>query len=145
MGLGGLGHMGVKIAVALGADVTVLSHSEKKARRRAQDGSPSFVSTGDASVFEKYAGTFDFHQHGFLRRSRSRRYWGCSNSTALSFRSARPKKPMQLHPFPLIMGAGVGLVSDRRHQETQEMLDFCGNIQSRQKSKSSSPISLTSL
>ena len=42
MGLGGLGHVGVKIARALGADVTVLSHSEKQTRRCIENGRSSF-------------------------------------------------------------------------------------------------------
>lgn len=59
MGLGGLGHMGVKIARALGADVTVLSHSEKKREDALKMGAHHFLSTHDKSVFDEYANTFD--------------------------------------------------------------------------------------
>src|SRR6476646_777442 len=59
MGLGGLGHMGVKIARALGAEVSVLSHSEKKREDAMRMGAHHFIVTKDESVFEKYASSFD--------------------------------------------------------------------------------------
>ncbi len=59
LGLGGLGHMGVKIARALGADVTVLSHSDRKREDALRMGAHHFVSTKDKKVFEQYANRFD--------------------------------------------------------------------------------------
>src|SRR5512139_1319693 len=59
IGLGGLGHMGVKIARALGADVTVLSHSDRKRDDALRMGAHHFVSTRDRKVFEEYANQFD--------------------------------------------------------------------------------------
>ena len=59
MGLGGLGHMGVKFAVAMGADVTVLSHSPHKKDDALAMGAHHFVATNDDSVFAEHAKTFD--------------------------------------------------------------------------------------
>src|SRR3954447_14381591 len=59
MGLGGLGHMGVKIAAALGAHVTVLSHSDKKREDAMKMGAHQFVATHDKKALEKYANQFD--------------------------------------------------------------------------------------
>jgi GTP-dependent phosphoenolpyruvate carboxykinase len=59
MGLGGLGHMGVKIARALGADVTVISHSDRKREDALKMGAHTFISTHNKSVFREYAEKFD--------------------------------------------------------------------------------------
>ena len=55
LGMGGLGHMGVKIAAAMGAEVTVLSHSEKKREDALKMGAHQFVSTKDPETFKQYA------------------------------------------------------------------------------------------
>src|SRR5207253_990814 len=59
VGLGGLGHMGVKLAHALGAEVTVLSHSLKKQADGKRLGADHFFATSDAETFTKLAGHFD--------------------------------------------------------------------------------------
>ena len=59
IGLGGLGHMGVKFAVALGAEVTVLSHSPSKEADAKAMGAQHFVSTKDPENFKKIAKSFD--------------------------------------------------------------------------------------
>ena len=59
-GLGGLGHMGVKIAKAIGAEVTVLSHSENKRNDALQLGADDFLVTKDEDSFKKNAERFDF-------------------------------------------------------------------------------------
>jgi uncharacterized zinc-type alcohol dehydrogenase-like protein len=59
VGLGGLGHMGVKIAHALGADVTVLSHTDKKQQDAKRLGADHFYSTSNAEIFDKLHNTFD--------------------------------------------------------------------------------------
>lgn len=59
IGLGGLGHIGVKIAHALGAEVTVLSHSLKKQEDAKKMGADNFYSTSDPKTFEKLEGYFD--------------------------------------------------------------------------------------
>jgi len=59
IGLGGIGHMGVKIAHALGAEVTVLSHSLKKQEDGKKLGADFFYATSDDTTFEKLKGYFD--------------------------------------------------------------------------------------
>ncbi|MGZ3805234.1 MAG: NAD(P)-dependent alcohol dehydrogenase [Pseudobdellovibrionaceae bacterium] len=59
MGLGGLGHVGVKIARALGAEVTVLSHSDRKREDALKMGAHNFVSTQDKKIFRELANSFD--------------------------------------------------------------------------------------
>ncbi|MEP6484888.1 MAG: NAD(P)-dependent alcohol dehydrogenase [Rudaea sp.] len=125
VGLGGLGHMGVKIAHAMGAHVTVLSHSPGKRDDALKLGADDFLATKDADVFAKNAGRFDFildtvsapHDYNaylnLLRRDGTMVLVGLPDPTPLS-------------AGPLIMGrrrlAG-SLIGGIR--ETQEMLDFC--------------------
>lgn len=125
VGLGGLGHMGVKIAKALGAKVTVLSHSPGKRQGALRLGPNDFIATRDAAVFQKNAGRFDFildtvsAQHDYnaylqlLRRNGTMVLVGLPDPTPLA-------------AFTLILGrrrlAG-SLIGGIR--ETQEMLDFC--------------------
>jgi len=125
VGLGGLGHMGVKIAKALGAKVTVLSHSPGKREGALRLNADDFIATRDAAVFQKNAGRFDFildtvsAQHDYnaylqlLRRNGTMVLVGLPDPTPLA-------------AFMLILGrrrlAG-SLIGGIR--ETQEMLDFC--------------------
>ena len=60
VGLGGVGHMTVKLAHALGAHVTVLSHSPNKRDDALRLGADDFIATKDESVFKENAGRFDF-------------------------------------------------------------------------------------
>lgn len=60
VGLGGLGHMAVKLAHAMGAEVTVLSHSMKKKDDGILFGADHYYATSDAETFQKLRGTFDF-------------------------------------------------------------------------------------
>ena len=59
IGLGGLGHIGVKIAHALGAEVTVLSHSLKKQEDGKRMGANNFYATSEPDTFKKLKGYFD--------------------------------------------------------------------------------------
>lgn len=126
MGLGGLGHMGVKIARALGAEVTVLSHSEKKREDALKMGAHHFVSTHDADVFTKYASRFDLIINTVSAELNMSDYFGLLKLDATLVVVGVPDKPLTIHPFPLIMmrrsysGSVIGSI-----KETQEMLDFC--------------------
>jgi uncharacterized zinc-type alcohol dehydrogenase-like protein len=125
LGLGGLGHMGVKIAKAMGATVTVLSHSPNKRDAAMALGAADFVVTSDENAFKKNVKRFDFildtvsAQHDYnaylelLKRDKTMVLVGIPD------------------PIPLAAGS---LVMQRRHlagsliggiRETQEMLDFC--------------------
>jgi uncharacterized zinc-type alcohol dehydrogenase-like protein len=126
VGLGGLGHMGVKIARALGADVTVLSHSERKREDALKMGAHHFVSTHDKSNFQKHAGTFDLIINTVSADIDMGPYFELLKLDATLVVVGVPEKPLSIHPFPLIMkrrsyaGSVIGSI-----QETQEMLDFC--------------------
>lgn len=126
VGLGGLGHMGVKLAKALGAQVTVLSRSMSKKEDALRLGADDYLATGDASVFEKNAGRFDFildtvsapHDYNLylnlLRRDGTMVLVGLPDPSPLSAGSLIPKRRR-------LAGSMIGSI-----RETQEMLDFCG-------------------
>jgi len=126
LGLGGLGHMGVKIAAALGAEVTVLSHSEKKREDAKRMGATHFINTSEKGVFEKYKNTFDLIINTVSAEIDMGSYFGLLKLDATLVVVGVPDKPLSIHPFPLIMmrrsysGSVIGSI-----KETQEMLDFC--------------------
>lgn len=127
VGLGGLGHMGVKIASAMGAEVTVLSQSLKKQSDGLKMGAKHFFATSDESTFKKLAGNFDIIINTVSADIDLNSYLGLLRTNGHMVLVGVPEKPMMIHPFPLIMGrrslAGslIGGI-----KETQEMLDFCG-------------------
>ncbi len=127
VGLGGLGHMGVKIARAMGAEVTVLSHSEKKREDAKRLGAHHYYNTSDATVFEKLAGTFDLIVNTVSAQLDIGAYLGLLSVDSTMVQVGAPDKPNTVDAFPLIFGrksyAGslIGGI-----KETQEMLDFCG-------------------
>jgi uncharacterized zinc-type alcohol dehydrogenase-like protein len=126
LGLGGLGHMGVKLAVSMGADVTMLSHTASKEKDAARLGAHHFVLTSDAEQVKKVAGSFDFildtvsadHDYNF--------YLGLLSTNGVMVCVGAPPSPAQVPAFNLIFGrksiAGslIGGIP-----ETQEMLDYC--------------------
>lgn len=127
VGLGGLGHMGVKIASAMGAEVTVLSQTMKKQADGLKMGAKHFFATSDESTFKKLAGSFDLIINTVSADIDLNAYLSLLKTNGHMVLVGVPEKPMMIHPFPLIMGrrslAG-SLIGGIR--ETQEMLDFCG-------------------
>jgi uncharacterized zinc-type alcohol dehydrogenase-like protein len=127
VGLGGLGHMAVKIAAAMGCEVTVLSTSDSKRDDAMRFGAKHFVNTKDESVFTKYAKTFDFMINTAAGSLDLAQYILLLKRDGTMVCVGVPEKPSALNIFPLIMGrrqlAGslIGGI-----KETQEMLDFCG-------------------
>jgi uncharacterized zinc-type alcohol dehydrogenase-like protein len=127
LGLGGLGHMGVKIAVALGADVTVLSHSDKKREDAKNMGAHHFVSTHNKEVFSQHANTFDLIINTVAADIDINAYFGLLKTDGTLVSVGAPEKPLTISPFSLILqrrnyaGSAIGSI-----KETQEMLDFCG-------------------
>lgn len=127
VGLGGLGHVGVKIARAMGAHVVVLSHSEKKREDALRMGAHEFISTKEENAFQKHANTFDLIVNTVSSADINiGNYLGLLKLDSTLVSVGAPDKPMTVHPFPLIMGrrswAGSLIGSIK---ETQEMLDFC--------------------
>lgn len=126
LGLGGLGHMGVKLAVAMGAEVTMLSHSPSKEKDAKRLGAHQFVLTSDAEQVKKVTGYFDFildtvsaeHDYNF--------YLGLLRTNGTMVCVGVPPSPTPVAAFSIIFGrkslAG-SLIGGL--PETQEMLDFC--------------------
>jgi uncharacterized zinc-type alcohol dehydrogenase-like protein len=126
VGLGGLGHMGVKFGKAMGAEVTVLSTSPSKKEDALKLGATHFAATSDKETFNKLAGTFDFILDTVSAPHDYNAYLSLLKLDGTMILVGAPEKPTQLMAFPLIMRRrklGGSLIGGIR--ETQEMLDFC--------------------
>jgi alcohol dehydrogenase (NADP+) len=125
VGLGGLGHMGVKLAKAMGANVTVLSHSPGKREDALRLGADDFIATGEANAFEENAGRFDFILDTVSAKHDYNAYLNLLRRDGTMVLVGAPD-PTPLSAFALISGrrriAGSAIGGIR---ETQEMLDFC--------------------
>jgi uncharacterized zinc-type alcohol dehydrogenase-like protein len=128
VGLGGLGHMGVKIAAALGAEVTVLSTSNSKREDALRMGAHHFVVTKQPEAFKSIAGSLDLIVNTVSSDIDMAPYFGLLKTDGTLVAVGVPQKPLLIHPFPLIGGrrsfAGSLIGSIK---ETQEMLDFCAS------------------
>ncbi len=126
IGLGGLGHMGVKIAAAMGAEVTVLSTSDRKKADALQFGATHFVNTSNPSVFTDYANHFSFILNTAAGNIDLNQYLSLLKLDGTMVVVGIPEKPGTINAFSLIGGrkrlAGslIGGI-----KETQEMLAFC--------------------
>ncbi|MFB6812832.1 NAD(P)-dependent alcohol dehydrogenase [Streptomyces sp. NPDC056387] len=126
VGLGGLGHMGVKIAAALGAEVTVLSQSLRKQEDGLRLGASHYYATSDETTFEKLAGSFDLVISTVSAPLRLDAYLGLLKVDGALVNVGAPEEPVEVNLFSVITGrrtlAGsmIGGIA-----ETQEMLDFC--------------------
>jgi uncharacterized zinc-type alcohol dehydrogenase-like protein len=133
LGLGGLGHMGVKIAHALGAKVSVLSHSLKKQEDGKRMGADDFYSTSDPETFEKLTGYFDLIISTISSGLDLTKYLNLLSFDGVMVVVGLPENELPVGLFSLVGGrrslAGslIGGI-----KETQEMLDFCSkhNIES---------------
>lgn len=127
MGLGGLGHMGVKLAHALGADVSVLSHSMSKEADAKRLGADHFYASSDPKMFEKLKGHFDVIICTVSAKLDWNQYLNLLKRDGTMVVVGVPAEQVPLNAFALISGrrslAGslIGGI-----KETQEMLDFCG-------------------
>ena len=126
VGLGGLGHMGVKFAAAFGAEVTVLSTSSKKEADAKKLGAHNFVVTSDAAQVAAVQGTFDFILDTVSAEHDLNMYLGLLKTDGAMVCVGVPSTPAPVSAFSIIAGrktlAGsmIGGI-----KETQEMLDFC--------------------
>jgi uncharacterized zinc-type alcohol dehydrogenase-like protein len=126
IGLGGLGHMGVKLAASMGAEVTVLSTSpDKEADARAL-GAHNFVVTRDEAQLNKYRNYFDFILDTVSAPHDLNLYLGMLRRDGTMILVGAPPEPTPLASFSLIpkrkriVGSMIGGIP-----ETQEMLDYC--------------------
>jgi uncharacterized zinc-type alcohol dehydrogenase-like protein len=133
VGLGGLGHMAVKIGNALGAEVTVLSTSERKRKDAEQLGAFDFALTSQPETFTRLQRRFDFILDTVSAPHDYNAYVNLLKTYGTMILVGAPDRPTPLEPFPLILhrrsiaGSVIGGI-----RETQEMLDFCAthNIES---------------
>ncbi len=126
VGLGGLGHMGVKIAHAMGAEVTVLSQSLKKQEDGLRLGADHYYATSNPETFEKLAGSFDLVLNTVSAAIDVNAYLSLLAVDGALVNVGAPPEPLSVNVFSLILarrsfaGSMIGGI-----RETQEMLDFC--------------------
>jgi uncharacterized zinc-type alcohol dehydrogenase-like protein len=128
LGLGGLGHMGVKLAASFGAEVTMLSHSPSKEADAKKLGAHNFVLTKDESQVKKMAGYFDFILDTVSAEHDYNMYLSMLKTSGTMVCVGAPPAPAKIPAFNLIMGRksiGGSLIGGL--PETQEMLDYCAS------------------
>jgi alcohol dehydrogenase (NADP+) len=126
VGLGGLGHMGVKVAHALGAEVTVLSHSLNKQEDGRRMGADHFFATSDPKTFEKLKGSFDIIINTVSVELDVNSYLNLLRLDGAMVIVGLPEKELSFGASSLtnarrrLAGSVIGGI-----HETQEMLEFC--------------------
>jgi uncharacterized zinc-type alcohol dehydrogenase-like protein len=127
VGLGGLGHMGVKFAHAMGAHTVVFTTSPGKVEDAKRLGADEVVISKNANEMQKHAGSFDFILDCVSADHDINAYINLLTRDGNMTLVGAPEKPLSLVSFGLIVGrrsvsgSPIGGIA-----ETQEMLDFCG-------------------
>ncbi|MGD0831663.1 MAG: NAD(P)-dependent alcohol dehydrogenase [Terracidiphilus sp.] len=127
VGLGGLGHMGVKFAHALGAHTVVFTTSASKKDDALRLGADEVVLSRDANQMQKHAGSFDFILDAVAAEHDINAFINLLRRDGNITMVGAPEKPLPISVFGLIMarrsfsGSLIGGI-----KESQEMLDFCG-------------------
>ncbi|CAM4371921.1 NAD(P)-dependent alcohol dehydrogenase [Nocardia ninae] len=126
IGMGGLGHVGVKIAAALGAEVTVLSHSLSKQDDGKRFGASHYYATSDRQTFRELRGRFDLILNTVSADLPIDDYLKLLNLDGTLVILGLPENPMSVKPFTIagyrrsLAGSMIGGLA-----QTQEMLNFC--------------------
>jgi alcohol dehydrogenase (NADP+) len=126
IGLGGLGHMGVKLGAAMGAQVTVLSQSLKKMEDGLRLGANRYYATADPETFRNLRGSFDLVLNTVSANLDLNKYLSLLDVDGTFVQLGIPERPMEVPPFALVptrrslSGSNIGGIA-----ETQEMLNFC--------------------
>ncbi|TDR39316.1 putative zinc-type alcohol dehydrogenase-like protein [Tahibacter aquaticus] len=126
VGMGGLGHMGVKLAHAMGAEVTVLSQSLAKKDDGLRLGADHYYATSDADTFATLAGSFDLIVCTVSASIDWNAYLSLLKVDGTFVVVGAPEQPVPVHAFAVIphrrslAGSMIGSI-----KETQEMIDFC--------------------
>ncbi|WP_067840922.1 NAD(P)-dependent alcohol dehydrogenase [Nocardia lijiangensis] len=126
IGMGGLGHVGVKIAAAMGAEVTVLSHSLSKQDDGKRFGAHHYYATGDRQTFRELRGRFDLILNTVSADLPVDDYLKLLALDGTLVILGLPENPLSVKPFTLtgyrrsLSGSMIGGIA-----QTQEMLDFC--------------------
>lgn len=126
IGLGGLGHVAVKLAAAMGAEVTVLSQSLKKQEDGLKLGAQDYFATADESTFETLRGRFDLILNTVSANLPVDAYLGLLRVGGAMVNVGAPGEPLSYNAFSLLAGNKVlagSMIGGL--PETQEMLDFC--------------------
>jgi uncharacterized zinc-type alcohol dehydrogenase-like protein len=127
VGLGGLGHMGVKFAHAMGAHTVVFTTSPGKKEDALRLGANEVVISTNADEMKKHVGSFDFILDAVSANHDINAYLALLAVDGNITLVGAPEKPLPVAAFNLIMGrrslsgSPIGGIA-----ETQEMLDFCG-------------------
>ena len=126
VGLGGLGHMAVKFAHALGAHVVVFTGSPQKKDDALRLGADEVVLSRDSGAMQKHAGSFDFILDAVAAEHDINAYIQMLRRDGVITMVGAPEKPLPVSVFGLLFrrrsfaGSIIGGIA-----ETQEMLDFC--------------------
>ncbi|WP_420749351.1 NAD(P)-dependent alcohol dehydrogenase [Rhodococcus sp. O3] len=126
IGMGGLGHVGVKIAAALGAEVTVLGHSLSKKDDGLRFGAVDYRATSDPNLFKELRNRFDLILNTVSVNLDMDKYLSLLRLNGTLVELGLPEHPLTVRAFSLgannraLAGSNVGGIA-----ETQEMLDFC--------------------
>jgi uncharacterized zinc-type alcohol dehydrogenase-like protein len=127
VGLGGLGHMGLKFAHAFGAHTVLFTTSPGKAEDARRLGADEVVISKNADEMKAHTGSFDFILDAVAAQHDINAYFELLKVDGTLTLVGAPEKPLAVAAFPLIMkrrqfaGSLIGGIA-----ETQEMLDFCG-------------------
>jgi len=126
IGLGGLGHMAVKIGAAMGAEVTVLSQSLKKMEDGLRLGAKHYYATDDRAAFRNLRNSFDIILNTVSADLNLADYLQLIDRDGVFVELGAPPAPLVVPSFAIIgmrraiSGSMIGGIP-----ETQEMLDFC--------------------
>ncbi|SDT87335.1 uncharacterized zinc-type alcohol dehydrogenase-like protein [Verrucomicrobium sp. GAS474] len=126
VGLGGLGHMGVKFAHAFGAHVVLFTTSPGKVEDGKRLGADEVVISKDADAMAKHANSFDLIVDAVSAEHDMNAYLNLIKRDGTLVLVGVPEKPLSIHPFSVVAkrknfaGSCIGGIA-----ETQEMLDFC--------------------
>jgi alcohol dehydrogenase (NADP+) len=126
VGLGGLGHVGVKIARAMGADVTILTRSRAKEADAARLGASRFVATAEPDALRDLRNTFDLVVNTISSGIDVSQYLATLRLHGTMVNVGVPTEPYRV-PFGSLAGGQKSLAASAigSIKETQEMLDFC--------------------
>jgi uncharacterized zinc-type alcohol dehydrogenase-like protein len=126
LGMGGLGHMAVKLAHAMGAEVTVLSHSDKKREDSDAFGANHYVNTSEDGALDTLKGSLDLIINTVSITTETDKYLALLRPQGTMCNVGAPPEPLSVNAFSLLGGrkslSGSNIGGMR---ETQEMLDFC--------------------
>jgi alcohol dehydrogenase (NADP+) len=126
IGMGGLGHVAVQIAAAMGAEVTVLSQTLSKQADGLRFGAKHYYATSERATFKELASSFDFILNTVSANLDMNKYLRLLRVDGTLVNVGAPAEPLSVHAFTLIgarrsfAGSAIGGLPD-----TQQMLDFC--------------------